>query len=379
MSMPLTPTAQITASPAAQDKSSAAGPSDTSFNHVLSNEMSQQQQNAKAANTQPSPPATTAAVADTAKKPSDSSTTADAAKAAAPLQSALPPISAELLAMMGNYPAAPVAQPPVSGATATVSTKTALNNSTPAAARYQQEVLTTPPLLSTSIAATATIATTTSNTTADQTALQPSLPTAAKFAETLKTAVLSGTDVTPPALQQTKDTVPPLPVASMMPLLANPATMATIAQTSSLPATSGLAPSVGTAAWNQALGEKVVWMSGASGEQTASLSLNPPDLGPLQIVLNVNNNQANATFIAAQPEVRLAIEAALPKLHEMMNNAGIQLGQTNVRSDTSSQQDRQPQTQSFRPLSGVRSVAADKSIGISGKIITGKGLVNTFV
>ena len=376
MSMPLTPTVQITASSAAQDKSSAAGPSDTSFNHVLSNEMSQQQQNAKATNAQPAPPATTTAVADTAKKTSDSSTTTDAAKTGAPLQTALPPISAELLAMMGNYPAAPVAQPPVSGATATVSTKTALNNSTPAAARYQQEVLTTPPLLSTSIAATATTA---SNTTADQTALQPSLPTAAKFAETLKTAVLSGTDVTPPALQQTKDTVPPLPVASMMPLLANPATMATIAQTSSLPATSGLAPSVGTAAWNQALGEKVVWMSGASGEQTASLSLNPPDLGPLQIVLNVNNNQANATFIAAQPEVRLAIEAALPKLHEMMNNAGIQLGQTNVRSDTSSQQDRQPQTQSFRPLSGVRSATTDKSIGISGKIITGKGLVNTFV
>ncbi|MHB0989941.1 MAG: flagellar hook-length control protein FliK [Burkholderiales bacterium] len=376
MSMPLTPTVQITASSAAQDKSSAAGPSDTSFNHVLSNEMSQQQQNAKATNAQPAPPATTTAVADTAKKTSDSSTTTDAAKTGAPLQTALPPISAELLAMMGNYPAAPVAQPPVSGATATVSTKTALNNNTPAAARYQQEVLTTPPLLSTSIAATATTA---SNTNADQTTLQPSLPTAAKFAETLKTAVLSGTDVTPPALQQTKDTVPPLPVASMMPLLANPATMATIAQTSSLPATSGLAPSVGTAAWNQALGEKVVWMSGASGEQTASLSLNPPDLGPLQIVLNVNNNQANATFIAAQPEVRLAIEAALPKLHEMMNNAGIQLGQTNVRSDTSSQQDRQPQTQSFRPLSGVRSVTADKSIGISGKIITGKGLVNTFV
>ncbi|HET9113250.1 MAG TPA: flagellar hook-length control protein FliK [Burkholderiales bacterium] len=376
MSMPLAPTVQITASPAAQDKSSAAAPTDTSFNHVLSNEMSQQQQNAKTANAQPAPAATTAAVAAAPKKSSDSPATADAANVAAPLQSALPPISAELLAMMGNYPAAPVAPPPVTGSTATLNSKTALNNSTPAAARYQQEILTTPPLLPTSIAPGATPAV---NTTADQTAMQPSLPAAVKFAETLKTAVLSGNDVTPPALQQTKDTIMPVPAASMMPLLPNPATLATAAQASTLPSTAALAPSVGTAAWNQALGEKVVWMSGASGDQTASLSLNPPDLGPLQIVLNVNNNQANATFIAAQPEVRLAIEAALPRLHEMMNNAGIQLGQTNVRSDTSSQQERQSEAQAFRPLSGVRAAAADKSAGNSGKIMTGKGLVNTFV
>lgn len=98
-----------------------------------------------------------------------------------------------------------------------------------------------------------------------------------------------------------------------------------------------LTPRVGTPAWDQALGQKVVWMV-AGDQQSASLTLNPPDLGPLQVVLNVSNSQANATFIAAQPEVRQALEAALPKLRDMLGEAGIQLGQASVNSGTPNQQ-----------------------------------------
>ena len=87
-----------------------------------------------------------------------------------------------------------------------------------------------------------------------------------------------------------------------------------------------LNPQVGTAAWNQALGEKIVWMA-AGNQQSATLTLNPPNLGPLQVVLNVSNEQATASFYAAQPEVRQALENALPRLRDMMQDAGIQLGQ----------------------------------------------------
>lgn len=97
-----------------------------------------------------------------------------------------------------------------------------------------------------------------------------------------------------------------------------------------------LMPRVGTGAWDQALGQKMVWMvSGA--QQSASLTLNPPDLGPLQVVLNVSNAQATANFIAAQPEVRQALEAAMPRLREMLGDAGIQLGQSSVSAGTPQQ------------------------------------------
>lgn len=94
-----------------------------------------------------------------------------------------------------------------------------------------------------------------------------------------------------------------------------------------------LAPSVGSTAWSQALGEKVVWMA-AGAQQTASLTLNPPNMGPLQIVLNLSNDQATASFFSAQPEVRQALEAAFPRLREMLNEAGIELSQATVSADT---------------------------------------------
>jgi flagellar hook-length control protein FliK len=145
--------------------------------------------------------------------------------------------------------------------------------------------------------------------------------------------------------------------------------------------TEKLSPHVGTPAWDQALGQKIVWMVGGA-QQTASLTLNPPDLGPLQVVLNVSNDQANATFISAQPEVRQAIEAALPKLREMMGEAGIQLGQANINAGSGSQQGQsfgeqnRPSPSSFSNGKG----GGDTAVGNahSAAPVIRQGLVNTF-
>jgi flagellar hook-length control protein FliK len=107
-------------------------------------------------------------------------------------------------------------------------------------------------------------------------------------------------------------------------------------QAQAAPATH-LAPKVGTSGWDQALGQRVVWMATGT-EQSASLTLNPPELGPLQVVLNLTNNQANATFVAPHAEVRQALEAAMPKLREMLGEAGIQLDQASVNQGTPQQQ-----------------------------------------
>ena len=98
-----------------------------------------------------------------------------------------------------------------------------------------------------------------------------------------------------------------------------------------------LTPAVGTPAWDQALGQKIVWMA-QGGEQTATLTMNPPDLGPMQVVLSVSNNQATVDFMSAQPEVRQALESALPRLREMMGESGVQLGQANVSAGSQQQQ-----------------------------------------
>lgn len=145
-------------------------------------------------------------------------------------------------------------------------------------------------------------------------------------------------------------------------------------------ATDKLTPPVGTAAWDQALGQKVVWMV-AGEHQSASLTLNPPDLGPLQVVLNVSNSQANATFIAAQPEVRQALEAAMPKLREMLGEAGIQLGQATVNAGTPNQQGapgEQPQrnARGFAPADSQVDTAIRPTL--TRQVSAGQGLVDTF-
>ncbi|MGT2489684.1 flagellar hook-length control protein FliK [Cupriavidus basilensis] len=46
------------------------------------------------------------------------------------------------------------------------------------------------------------------------------------------------------------------------------------------------------------------------GNHTAELQLNPPDLGPLKVVLNVVNDQAQAQFVSPHAAVRAAVEAS---------------------------------------------------------------------
>jgi flagellar hook-length control protein FliK len=109
-----------------------------------------------------------------------------------------------------------------------------------------------------------------------------------------------------------------------------------IAKAATAVPTDKLSSRVGTQAWDQQLGQKIVFMA-AGGEQSATMELNPPDLGPLQVVLSVNKDQATAAFSSAAPEVRQALEAALPRLKEMMGEAGIQLGSATVSAGMSDQ------------------------------------------
>ncbi|NEX62693.1 flagellar hook-length control protein FliK [Noviherbaspirillum galbum] len=143
---------------------------------------------------------------------------------------------------------------------------------------------------------------------------------------------------------------------------------------------------VGTPAWDQALGQKITWMV-AGQEQSASLTLNPPDLGPLQVVLSVSNSQANATFTAAQPEVRQALEAALPKLRDMLGDAGIQLGQATVSSGNPQQQQQAQGDPGRQATAGgslhraqADAVRADPVARASRTVAgsSGRGMVDTF-
>ena len=100
---------------------------------------------------------------------------------------------------------------------------------------------------------------------------------------------------------------------------------------------------VGTPGWDNQVGQKIVFMA-AGQDHSASLTLNPPDMGPMQVVLSVTNDLATVTFSSATPEVRQALQDAMPKLREMMSESGIELGNATV-NDGSAQQQAQRQNE----------------------------------
>lgn len=82
-------------------------------------------------------------------------------------------------------------------------------------------------------------------------------------------------------------------------------------------------------AWGDEFCQKITWIA-TQHNQSAELHLNPPQLGPLDVVLKINGDQASATFTSPHAAVRDAIELALPKLREMLADNGIMLGNAMV-------------------------------------------------
>lgn len=134
--------------------------------------------------------------------------------------------------------------------------------------------------------------------------------------------------------------------------------------------------------FSQELGERVVWLTSRQG-QVAGIALNPPHLGPLEVRLSLHGGEAGAQFFSPHPQVRDAIEAALPRLREMMAEAGVTLGQANVRGEAFSRQESFGQeTLRHVDLVGDETDPARGVVGVSSAglaRLTGLGLVDLYV
>ncbi len=132
--------------------------------------------------------------------------------------------------------------------------------------------------------------------------------------------------------------------------------------------------------WSQAVNQKVVWMVG-KGEQSATLTLNPPDMGPLKVVIQVENDQVDTTFISDNPEVRQALQDGMQMLRDKMQDTGMQLGNAQVSSQAQSQRqfEQAMQQRAQQRLEQSASHNGDDS-AVASQTITrvSNGLVDTF-
>ena len=140
-----------------------------------------------------------------------------------------------------------------------------------------------------------------------------------------------------------------------------------------------IAPSVSQSGWDAAISQRVVWMA-SQNIQSATLNINPEHLGPLQIQIQLDNNQqANVQFFSAQPEVRLALQNSIPMLSQMLEQTGIQLGQSDVSSQSSGSNPQQ-QKSNFNTLVNeqIKLDSTSTTVTSTTPINNGNGLLNIY-
>ena len=97
----------------------------------------------------------------------------------------------------------------------------------------------------------------------------------------------------------------------------------------SVPQPALLQPANPNAGYGEDLGSSVVWMA-EHRIGHAALQVSPDHLGPIEVRLQLDGARVHAEFYSAQPEVRHALEASLPRLRELLGQQGLQLGQADV-------------------------------------------------
>ncbi len=89
--------------------------------------------------------------------------------------------------------------------------------------------------------------------------------------------------------------------------------------------------------WSQQMTDQVNLML-KGGFQQADIKLNPAHLGPMEIKLSMNDDKASIHFVSQHAPVRDAIDSALPRLREMLEQQGLSLADVDVSAHSEQQQ-----------------------------------------
>jgi flagellar hook-length control protein FliK len=95
--------------------------------------------------------------------------------------------------------------------------------------------------------------------------------------------------------------------------------------------------SFGSLQWSEEISQKLVFMISAN-MHCAVLNLNPENLGPLKILISVQDQMVNSTFVSNSTNVRQGLQDGIENLRASMEKSGLILGQVDIRSSKSFQE-----------------------------------------
>ena len=113
--------------------------------------------------------------------------------------------------------------------------------------------------------------------------------------------------------------------------------------------------------WGQALGQRVVYMANSQLQQ-AQITLNPEKLGPIQIKLHMDRDQQIQVSLNAQHgTTKEAMEAAIPRLREMLEQNGVNLSSVDVGDFSQFAEQQMSDEPSENQNSGVHTADSDEN------------------
>ena len=165
--------------------------------------------------------------------------------------------------------------------------------------------------------------------------------------------------------------------------LAGVSTHGALAAAPSTSAVLNIGTAVGETGFGQDVSRQIVYLA-KTGVQSAQLSLQPAELGPVSVSIQMNGLQASLVISASHAATRAALQDALPHLSELFQSSGLQLTGAQVGDGSARNADQGPaQRDGLAANDPLGSVTAAHPTAIALAATTGTGrpgnrLIDTF-
>ncbi len=136
---------------------------------------------------------------------------------------------------------------------------------------------------------------------------------------------------------------------------------------------------VGTPRWEQDIRQNISLLV-QSRTAVAELRLTPADMGPIQIRIDFSDTQPSVSISVQQADTRNALDAALPRLRDMLAESGVTLGGASVEQHSGGAGDpaRDPARYAGQPAGHAPDSAATVEPPSATRVISLDQLVDTY-
>lgn len=143
------------------------------------------------------------------------------------------------------------------------------------------------------------------------------------------------------------------------------------------PVSTGIQTPVGQREWAGELGQRLVMMV-SSKLKSAEIHLNPKELGPVEVRIRMHEDKAHVVFSSQVAQTRDALEQAVPRLREMLDQNGVALGNVDVRDQGAQHSHAQDQFGRNQRGQGGGSDGADADVEAAPVPVRMVGLVDYY-